>query len=122
MKKTKLFVAALISMFAFTCGVKAVEVKTAKELKTCLAKDGNICTLANDITIEPELVGKTSKGENIYGAITLKGVKVTLDLNGKALSVAKNDAMEVQRGVIHLEDKADLTINDTTGKGAIKPG
>ncbi len=122
MKKTKLFVAALISMFAFTCGVKAVEVKTAEELKTCLAKDGNICTLANDITIEPELVGKTSKGENVYGAITLKGVKVTLDLNGKALSVAKNDAMEVQRGVIHLEDKADLTINDTTGKGAIKPG
>lgn len=122
MKKTKLFVAALISMFAFACGVKAVEVKTAEELKTCLAKDGNICTLANDITIEPELVGKTSKGENIYGAITLKGVKVTLDLNGKALSVAKNDAMEVQRGVIHLEDKADLTINDTTGKGAIKPG
>ena len=37
MKKTKLFVAALISMFAFTCGVKAVEVKTAEELKTCLA-------------------------------------------------------------------------------------
>ena len=122
MKKTKLFIAALISMFAFTCGVKAVEVKTAEELKTCLAKDGNTCTLANDITIEPELVGKTSKGANIYGAITLNGVKVTLDLNGKALSVAKNDAMEVQRGVIHLEDKADLTINDTTGKGAIEPG
>ena len=122
MKKTKLFITALISMFAFTCGVKAVEVKTAEELKTCLAKDGNTCTLANDITIEPELVGKTSKGVNIYGAITLNGVKVTLDLNGKALSVAKNDAMEVQRGVIHLEDKADLTINDTTGKGAIEPG
>lgn len=34
MKKTKLFVAALISMFAFTCGVKAVEVKTAEELKS----------------------------------------------------------------------------------------
>ena len=122
MKKTKLFVAALISMFAFTCGVKAVEVKTAEELKTCLAKDGNTCTLANDITIEPEVVGQTSRGVNIYGAITLKGVKVTLDLNGKALSVAKKDAMEVQRGVIHLEDKADLTINDTTGKGKITPG
>lgn len=122
MKKTKLFIAALISMFAFTCGVKAVEVKTAEELKTCLAKDGNTCTLANDITIEPELVGKTSKGANVYGAITLSGVKVTLDLNGKTLSVVKNDAMKVQRGVIHLGDKAELTINDATGKGIISPG
>ena len=122
MKKKLLFVAALISMFAFTCGVKAVEVKTAEELKTCLEKDGNICTLANDIKIEPELVGQTSKGANIYGAITLNGVKVTLDLNGKTLSVVKNDAMEIQRGVIHLADKADLTINDATGKGTIAPG
>lgn len=120
--KKKLFLTALISMFAFTCGVKAAEVKTAEELKICLAKDGNTCTLANDINIEPELVGQTSKGANVYGAITLSGVKVTLDLNGKTLSVVKNDAMKVQRGVIHLGDKAELTINDATGKGTIAPG
>lgn len=31
MKKTKLLLATLISMFAFTCGVKAIEVNTEEE-------------------------------------------------------------------------------------------
>ena len=122
MKKTKLFLTALISMFAFTCGVKAEEVSTAEELKNCLAKDGSTCVLAKDIAVEPELIGKTSTGVEVYGAITLKDVKVTLDLNGKVLSVVKNDKMQIQKGVIGLDEKADLTINDTTGKGMITPG
>ena len=120
MKKKLLFLVAALALFVPS--VMAAEVSTTEELKTCLAKDGNTCTLANDIKIEPELVGQTSKGANIYGAITLNGVKVTLDLNGKTLSVVKNDAMEIQRGVIHLAEKAELTINDATGKGTIAPG
>ena len=67
MKKTKLFLTALISMFAFTCGVKAEEVSTAEELKNCLAKDGSTCVLAKDIAVEPELIGKTSTGVEVYG-------------------------------------------------------
>lgn len=122
MKKINLFAIALISMFAFSLGVKAEEVSTAKELKNCLAKDGSTCVLAKDIAVEPELIGKTSTGVEVYGAITLKDVKVTLDLNGKVLSVVKNDKMQIQKGVIGLDEKADLTINDTTGKGMITPG
>lgn len=122
MKKINLFAIALISMFAFSLGVKAEEVSTAEELKNCLAKDGSTCVLAKDIAVEPELIGKTSKGVEVYGAITLKDVKVTLDLNGKVLSVVKNDKMQIQKGVIGLDEKADLTINDTTGKGMITPG
>ena len=97
MKKTKLFLTALISMFAFTCGVKAEEVSTAEELKNCLAKDGSTCVLAKDIAVEPELIGKTSTGVEVYGAITLKDVKVTLDLNGKVLSVVKNDRCKFKK-------------------------
>ena len=96
MKKTKLFVTALISMFAFTCGVKAVEVSTAEELKSCLTKDGNTCTLKENIeTSGLELTGQT----------------ITLDLNEKNITFTKGSRFNVKKG--------DLTI---TGKGKISEG
>lgn len=95
MKKTKLFVAALISMFAFTCGVKAVEVKTAEELKTCLVKDGSVCTLSKSL-------------ENI-STIDLAEVNATLDLNGNSITFAENERLNIKKGNFIIKGKGKIS-------------
>lgn len=95
MKKTKLFLTALISMFAFTCGVKAVEVKTAEELKTCLAKDGSVCTLSKSL-------------ENI-STIDLAEVNATLDLNGNSITFAENKRLNIKKGNFIIKGKGKIS-------------
>lgn len=95
MKKTKLFVASLISMFAFTCGVKAVEVKTAEELKTCLVKDGSVCTLSKSL-------------ENI-STIDLAEVNATLDLNGNSITFAENERLNIKKGNFIIKGKGKIS-------------
>ena len=95
MKKIKLFIAVLISMFAFTCGVKAVEVKTAEELKTCLAKEGSVCTLSKSL-------------ENI-GTIDLAEVNATLDLNGNSITFAENKRLNIKKGNFIIKGKGKIS-------------
>ena len=95
MKKTKLFLTALISMFAFTCGVKAVEVKTAEELKTCLVKDGSVCTLSKSL-------------ENI-STIDLAEVNATLDLNGNSITFAENKRLNIKKGNFIIKGKGKIS-------------
>ena len=95
MKKTKLFLTALISMFAFTCGVKAVEVKTAEELKTCLVKDGSVCTLSKSL-------------ENI-STIDLVEVNATLDLNGNSITFAENERLNIKKGNFIIKGKGKIS-------------
>lgn len=95
MKKTKLFLTALISMFAFTCGVKAVEVKTAEELKTCLVKDGSVCTLSKSL-------------ENI-STIDLAEVNATLDLNGNSITFAENERLNIKKGNFIIKGKGKIS-------------
>ena len=95
MKKTKLFLTALISMFAFTCGVKAVEVKTAEELKNCLVKDGSVCTLSKSL-------------ENI-STIDLAEVNATLDLNGNSITFAENERLNIKKGNFIIKGKGKIS-------------
>lgn len=95
MKKTKLFLTALISMFAFTCGVKAAEVKTAEELKTCLVKDGSVCTLSKSL-------------ENI-STIDLVEVNATLDLNGNSITFAENERLNIKKGNFIIKGKGKIS-------------
>ena len=95
MKKKILFLTALISMFAFTCGVKAVEVKTAEELKTCLAKDGSVCTLSKSL-------------ENI-STIDLAEVNATLDLNGNSITFAENKRLNIKKGNFIIKGKGKIS-------------
>lgn len=95
MKKTKLFLTALISMFAFTCGVKAAEVKTAEELKTCLVKDGSVCTLSKSL-------------ENI-STIDLAEVNATLDLNGNSITFAENERLNIKKGNFIIKGKGKIS-------------
>lgn len=95
MKKTKLFLTALISMFAFTCGVKAEEVSTAEELKTCLVKDGSVCTLSKSL-------------ENI-STIDLAEVNATLDLNGNSITFAENERLNIKKGNFIIKGKGKIS-------------
>ena len=68
------------------------------------ANSGDTITLASDAVLHDRIV--------------IKDKKVTLDLAGYEISV--DDKYEVTSGIIRLEDKADLTINDSgNGTGAI---
>ena len=69
MKKTKLLLATLISMFAFTCGVKAIEVNTEEEFISVMNKGEDI---------------KLTENIEVNSTITLDK-EVELDLNGKEI-------------------------------------
>ena len=95
MKKTKLFLTALISMFAFTCGVKALEVSNAEELENCLKKDGSVCTLSKSL-------------ENI-STIDLAEVNATLDLNGNSITFAENKRLNIKKGNFIIKGKGKIS-------------
>ena len=67
MKKISLFIFALISMFAFTFGVSALDVSNEQEFIDALKNGGDI-KLTDNIEVTKEIILDT---------------KVTLDLNGK---------------------------------------
>ena len=92
MKKTKLFVAALISMFAFTCGVKAVEVKTAEEFISAMNSGEDI---------------KLTENIEVNSTITLDK-KVELDLNGKEIAFAAKKNIVLKGGNLNITGTGTL--------------
>lgn len=77
MKKLKLIMCALVSMFVFTGMTKALEVQDGYALKKCLA-DGEKCVLTADIDIMDDDYTKDSER-----VVIVKDA--TLDLNGQTL-------------------------------------
>lgn len=86
MKKTKLLLATLISMFAFTCGVKAVEVNTEEEFINAM-NSGEDIKLTENIEVNDD--------------ITLDK-KVELDLNGKDIAFAANKSIVLKGGNLNI--------------------
>ncbi len=121
MKKASLFATALVSMFAFNFGTKAMEVSSLEELRGCLSKDGS-CTLTENIVITTNdiLSGKAfnAKGNPINSMLNVDGTKVVLDLNGYSISTTGF----VNIGIINIDNSGELTINDSKGKGVITTG
>ena len=74
MKKTKLLLAALISMFAFTCGVKAIEVNTEEEFISAM-NSGEDIKLTENIEVNSSLIDEI----NIANLILLVKNPMELD-------------------------------------------
>lgn len=92
MKKTKLLLATLISMFAFTCGVKAVEVNTEEEFINAM-NSGEDIKLTENIEVNDD--------------ITLDK-KVELDLNGKDIAFAANKSIVLKGGNLNITGTGTL--------------
>ena len=86
MKKTKLLLATLISMFAFTCGVKAVEVNTEEEFISAMNSGEDI---------------KLTENIEVNSTITLDK-EVELDLNGKEIAFALNKYIYLKGGNLNI--------------------
>lgn len=95
MRKMNLFAVALISMFAFSLGVKAEEVSTTEELKSCLGVDGSTCTLKNDISDVTTL--------------EVNGGSITLDLNGHNITFAERSRINVRKGNLNITGKGKIS-------------
>ena len=86
MKKTKLLLAALISMFAFTCGVKAIEVNTEEEFISAMNSGEDI---------------KLTENIEVNSTITLDK-EVELDLNGKEIAFALKKYIYLKGGNLNI--------------------
>ena len=86
MKKTKLLLAALISMFAFTCGVKAIEVNTEEEFISAMNSGEDI---------------KLTENIEVNSTITLDK-EVELDLNAKEIAFALNKYIYLKGGNLNI--------------------
>lgn len=87
------------SALAFDAG----NIATASDLKECLANSGITCKLSDDIVLTSEDV------------LDVPGT-VTLDLNGKKITVASSFQ---QQKMIAVHNGGELIINDATGEGLI---
>ena len=86
MKKISLFIFALISMFAFTFGVSALDVSNEQEFIDALKSGGDI-KLTDNIEVTKEIILNT---------------KVTLDLNGKEVAFAENALIKIIGGNLSI--------------------
>lgn len=92
MKKTKLLLATLISMFAFTCGVKAIEVNTEEEFISAMNSGEDI---------------KLTENIEVNSTITLDK-EVELDLNGKEIAFALNKYIYLKGGNLNITGTGTL--------------
>ena len=121
MKKASLFATALVSMFAFSFGTKAMEVSSLEELRGCFLNDGE-CTLTENIVISKNDIvsGKAfnAKGAPLDSMLNVDGTKIVLDLNGHSISTTGF----VNIGIINIDNSGELTVNDSKGNGTITTG
>ena len=80
-KGLKLFSTGIIAMSVLALNVKADEVKTEAELKTCTAKESATCTIASE-ELEIKETIKIDEGKNIV--VDLNGNKVIGPDDGKS--------------------------------------
>lgn len=92
MKKISLFIFALISMFAFTFGVSALDVSNEQEFIDALKSGGDI-KLTDNIEVTKEIILNT---------------KVTLDLNGKEVAFAENALIKIIGGNLSITGTGTL--------------
>ena len=92
MKKISLFIFALISMFAFTFGVSALDVSNEQEFIDALKSGGDI-KLTDNIEVTKEIILDT---------------KVTLDLNGKEVAFAENASINIIGGNLSITGTGTL--------------
>ena len=92
MKKISLFIFALISMFAFTVGVSALDVSNEQEFIDALKNGGDI-KLTDNIEVTKEIILDT---------------KVTLDLNGKDVAFAEDALIKVIGGNLSITGTGTL--------------
>ena len=92
MKKISLFIFALISMFAFTFGVSALDVSNEQEFIDALKSGGDI-KLTDNIEVTKEIILDT---------------KVTLDLNGKEVAFAENALIKIIGGNLSITGTGTL--------------
>ena len=92
MKKISLFIFALVSMFAFTFGVSALDVSNEQEFIDALKNGGDI-KLTDNIEVTKEIILDT---------------KVTLDLNGKDVAFAEDALIKVIGGNLSITGTGTL--------------
>ncbi len=92
MKKISLFIFALISMFAFTFGVSALDVSNEQEFIDAL-KSGVDIKLTDNIEVTKEIILDT---------------KVTLDLNGKEVAFAEGASINIIGGNLSITGTGTL--------------
>lgn len=82
------------------------------------AATGDIVTLLSDISLTAEDAVKTTDGKNRDVLAVVNGKEITLDMNGKKISVNHQSTTNAERlwAVIYVEDGAGLTV---TGNGSI---
>lgn len=87
MKRINLFLLTLVSMFAFTFGVSALDVSNEQEFIDAVKTDNKI-TLVKDITLESDL--------------TINDVEITLDLNGHNISLENGKRLKFTKGSLEI--------------------
>lgn len=112
----KLFMVGIISMFALAFGVKAMDVTTADELKTCLAGTGTECTLKSQLTLSENLdLDLNNKTLNLEDSIVVgNGKKLTITGSGNVKGVGVDLFSVTAGGIIDLVS-GSYTTNSAQG-------
>lgn len=100
MKNLKFIAFTIVAMLFTVTNVYAQEVGTADELSSCIATDGNTCTLTADITVETKLSFAARK-------------TITIDLSGHKIKLEGSNTQ------IFVYANGNLIINDSVGGGLI---
>lgn len=108
-KGLKLFSTGIIAMSVLALNVKADEVKTEAELKTCTAKESATCTIASEELEIKESI-KIDEGKNII--VDLNGNKVIGPDDGKANWYA----FIVNGGTLTLKDSSEAQTGELWAK------
>ncbi|MEE0945950.1 MAG: TasA family protein [Acutalibacteraceae bacterium] len=120
------FKTASFSPFAVAADIVTVE--TFEDLQTAMQNDGANIALGKDIKVESIPRDKkhaypNSDNPKYYNGIKVKGKNVSLDLNGKGITVScgqgYNDHDDVG-ALFFVAEKGSLNINDSVGTGYIK--
>lgn len=120
------FKTANFSPFAVAADIVTVE--TFEALQAAMQNDGANIALSKDIKVESiprdkEHAYPNSDNPKYYNGIKVKGKNVSLDLNGKGITVScgqgYNDHDDVG-ALFFVAEKGSLNINDSVGTGYIK--
>lgn len=120
------FKTASFSPFAVAADIVTVE--TFKDLQAAMQNNGANIALGKDIKVESiardkEHAYPNSDNPKYYNGIKVKGKNVSLDLNGKGITVScgqgYNDHDDVG-ALFFVAEKGSLNINDSVGTGYIK--
>lgn len=104
-KGLKLFACGFVAMTALASHVNAEEVTNEASLNTCIVKNGNVCSLTENIELE--------------NLVDIK-YDITLDLNG--YSITPKETLKHSGGLVTVVHGGKLTIKDSKENGKISTG